>query len=205
MTKIRKIFKWAYRGKHWFSKQTRSSSSMSVLAFRTTHTMSVLAFRTTHTMGFFAKRRARLPKSDRFSHTLLLTITRLLFCLWTDPLWNWCYSLEKFNRRGWCVVLSTVHKVFRWPKFPQPSEWTNFPHATQCVSINEMMAKSFWRQYDINNLTPDYRKEKEESKETIALDVVTDSKNDKKWKEWLGICTQQENTGQASSNIVKYT
>ena len=61
-----------------------------------------------------------------------------------------------------------------------PTERVNeFPHATLCVSINEMMAKSFWRHYDINNLTQDYRKEKEESKETMALEVVTDSKNDK--------------------------
>ena len=42
-----------------------------------------------------------------------------------------------------------------------------------------MMAKSFWRHYDINNLTQDYRKEEEESKETMALEVVTDGKNDK--------------------------
>ena len=42
-----------------------------------------------------------------------------------------------------------------------------------------MMAKSFWRHYDINNLTQDYRKEKEESKETMALEGVTDGRNDK--------------------------
>ena len=41
------------------------------------------------------------------------------------------------------------------------------------------MAKSFWRHYDINNLTHDYRQEKEELKETMALEVVTDGKNDK--------------------------
>ena len=53
---------------------------------------------------------ARLPE-DRFSgHTLLVTITCLLFCLWTDPLWSCCYSLEKFNCRGWCVEQSAVHK-----------------------------------------------------------------------------------------------
>ena len=40
-----------------------------------------------------------------------------------------------------------------------------------------MMAKSFWRHYDINNLTQDYRKEKEESKETMVLEVVTGGKN----------------------------
>ena len=60
---------------------------------------------------------------------------------------------------------------------PQPSEWTNFPYATLCVWLNEMMAKSFWRHYNINNLMQDYRKE--EWKETIALEVVTDGKNDK--------------------------
>ena len=45
--------------------------------------------------------------------------------------------------------------------------------------LNKMMAKSFWRRYDINNLTQDYRKVKEESKETMALEVVTDGKNNK--------------------------
>ena len=42
-----------------------------------------------------------------------------------------------------------------------------------------MMAKSFWCHYDINNLTHDYRKEKEELKETMTLDVVTNGKKDK--------------------------
>ena len=37
----------------------------------------------------------------------------------------------------------------------------------------------FLRHYDINNLTQGYTKEKEESKETMALEVVTDGKNDK--------------------------
>ena len=41
-----------------------------------------------------------------------------------------------------------------------------------------MVGKSFWRHYDINNLTQQYRKEKEEWKETMALEVVTDGKND---------------------------
>ena len=48
-----------------------------------------------------------------------------------------------------------------------------------CVWLNELMAKAFWRHYDINHMTQDYRKEKEESKETMALEVVTDGKNDK--------------------------
>ena len=42
-----------------------------------------------------------------------------------------------------------------------------------------MTAKLFWRHYDINDLTQDYRKETEEWKETMALEVVTDGKNDK--------------------------
>ena len=45
-----------------------------------------------------------------------------------------------------------------------------YPHATLCVWLSEM-AKSFWRYYDINNLTQDYREEKEESKETMALEL----------------------------------
>ena len=42
-----------------------------------------------------------------------------------------------------------------------------------------MMTKSFSRHCDINNLTQDYRKVKEESKETMALEAVIDGKNDK--------------------------
>ena len=55
--------------------------------------------------------------------------------------------------QSWGLMRSIEYssQVFGWPKFPQPSEWTNFPHATLCVWLNEMM----------------------------ALEVVTDSKNDK--------------------------
>ena len=66
-----------------------------------------------------------------------------------------------------------IDKVFGWPKFLQPSEWTNFPHATLCVWLNDRMAKSVGRHDDINNLTQDYRKVKEESRETMAVEVVT--------------------------------
>ena len=52
-----------------------------------------------------------------------------------------------------------------------------FPPCYLCVWLNETMAKSFWRHYDINNLTQDYRKK--EAKETMALEVVTDGKNNK--------------------------
>ena len=38
---------------------------------------------------FVAERIAKLPKKDRFSQMPLVTITRLLFCLWTDPLWSY--------------------------------------------------------------------------------------------------------------------
>ena len=67
-----------------------------------------------------------------------------------------------------------------WVAEVPPTERVDeFPPCHLCVWLNEMMAKSFWRHYDINNLTQDYRKEKEESKETMALEVVTDGKNDK--------------------------
>ena len=42
MTKIRNIFKWADRGKHWTSKQTRFAKSKAVFTFRTTQTMVLL-------------------------------------------------------------------------------------------------------------------------------------------------------------------
>ena len=82
----------------------------------------------------------------------------------------WKNSIVGFE----CLVLSAVDKMFGWPKFTQPSEWTNFPHATLCVWLNERMAKSVGRHDDINNLTQDYRKVKEESRETMAVEVVTD-------------------------------
>ena len=144
------------------SKQTSSANSIRSLLF------------VQPTLWVFCQAISKAPKVGQVFPYATTTCLLFLFCLW-----SWSYSLEKFKRRGWCVVLSTVYKVFGWPKFPQPSEWTDFPHATLCVWLNEMMAKSFWRRYDINNLTQDYRKEKEESKETMALEVVTDGKNDK--------------------------
>ena len=39
--------------------------------------------------------------------------------------------------------------------------------------------KIIWHNYDINNLMQDYRKMKKKSNETMALEVVTDGKNDK--------------------------
>ena len=150
------------------SKQTRSASSMSVLTF------------VQPTLWFCCQVNSKAHKVGQvFPYTACNNHSCLLFSLWTDPFWSWCYSLEKFKYRGWCVVLSAVHKVFGWPKFPQLREWMNFPHATLCVWISEMMAKSFWCHYDITNLTQDYRKEKEQSKETMALEVVTGGKNNK--------------------------
>ena len=65
-----------------------------------------------------------------------------------------------------------------WVAEVPPTKWVDkFPPCHPCVWLNEMMAKSFWRHYDINNFTQDYRKEK--SKETMALEVVTDGTNDK--------------------------
>ena len=147
------------------------------------------------TLWFCCQANSRAPKVGQVFPYATCNNHSRLFCLWTDPLWSWCYSLEKFNCRGWCVVLSAVHKVFGWLKFPQPTKWTNFPHGTLCVWLNDMMAKLFWRHYDINNLTQE--KAKEELKETVALAVVTDGQNNKtkKTKNKLGICTQEENTG----------
>ena len=66
-----------------------------------------------------------------------------------------------------------------WVAEVPPTERVDeFPHATLCVWLNEMMTKSFWRHYDINNLTQDYRKEKEESKETMAPEEGTGGNND---------------------------
>ena len=62
---------------------------------------------------------------------------------------------------------------------PPTKRMDEFPPCHPYVWLNEMMAKSFWRHYDINNLTPDYRKVKEEWKKRMAVEVVTDGKNDK--------------------------
>ena len=61
MTKIRKIFKRADRGKHWTSKQTRSTNSMSVLAFRTTHTMFFVCL----LLLFFCQANSNVPKVEQ--------------------------------------------------------------------------------------------------------------------------------------------
>ncbi len=73
-------------------------------------------------------------------------------------------SIEYSSQGVWVAEVPPTKRVDEFPP---------------CVWLNEMMAKSFWRHYDINNLTQDYRKVKEESKETMALEVVTDGKNDK--------------------------
>ena len=67
-------------------------------------------------------------------------------------------------------------------KVPPSERVDEFLTATLCVWLNEMMAKSFWRHYNLNNLTQDYRNVKEVSKETMALEVVTDGNNDKTYK-----------------------
>ena len=77
-------------------------------------------------------------------------------------------SIEYSSQGVWVAEVPPTKRVDEFP-----------PFATLCVWLNEMMAKSFWRHYDINNLTQDYRKEKEEWKETMTVEVVTDGKNDK--------------------------
>jgi len=166
VTKTRRIFKWADRGKQWTSKQTKSANNILSLLF----VQPTLCF----CVVVFCRANSRATKVGQvFPHATCYNQSFVVLFV-DDPLWSWCYSLEEFSCRGWCVVLSAADKVFGWR-----SEWTNIPHATLCVWLNEMMTKPFWRHYDINNLTQDYRKQKEESKETMALEVVTDGKNDK--------------------------
>ena len=125
-TKINKLFK------HWTSKQTSSANNMSVLFIQPT-------------LWFCCQANSKAPKVGQvFPYVTCNNHSRLLFTLWIDPLWSWCYNLEKFNCRGWCVVLSAwcvvlsaVHKVFGWLKFPQLSEWLNFPQATLYAHTNK--------------------------------------------------------------------
>ena len=60
---------------------------------------------------FFCQANSKAPEVKQFFHTLLLTITRLLFCLWTDPVWSRCYSLEKFNCRSYYYYWSLLYSV----------------------------------------------------------------------------------------------
>ena len=69
--------------------------------------------------------------------------------------------------------------MFGWPKFPQSVHLSGQISPMPPYVFGLTIAKSFQHYYDINNLTHDGRKEKEEEKETIALEVVTDGKNDK--------------------------
>ena len=96
------------------------------------------------TLWFCCQANSKAPKVGQvFLYAACSNHSRLLFSLRTDPLWSWCYNLEKFNCRGWCVVLSAwcvvlsaVHKVVGWPKFSQLSEWLNFPQATLYAHTN---------------------------------------------------------------------
>ena len=79
----------------------------------------LLPFRTTHTIVLLPSELQASKTGHVFPYAAFTSRSRLLFSLWTDPLWSWCYGLEKFNCWGWWVVLSAVHKVFGWPQFPQ--------------------------------------------------------------------------------------
>ena len=77
-----------------------------------------------------------------------------------------------------CCIECSSQSV--WVAEVPPTEWVDeFPPAALCIWLNEMTAKSFSRHYDISSLVQDYRKGKEELKETMALEVVTDGKNNK--------------------------
>ena len=135
MTKIRKIFKWADRGKYWTSKQTRSANRIRSLLL----VQPTLWF-------LFCQANSKAPKVGQvFRHATCNNHSFVV--LFVDR------SIMKPM-----LQFVEVPKVFGWPKFPQPSEWTNFPHATLCVRLNKMMTKLFWCRYNINNLMQEYTK-----------------------------------------------
>ena len=70
MPELVRFFKWPALS----FKTNKICQQYSVLAFRTTHTIFFFFF-----FFFFAKRIARLPEKNRFSHTLLVTITLVCF------------------------------------------------------------------------------------------------------------------------------
>ena len=71
------------------------------------------------TLWFCCQANSKAPKVGQvFPYAACNNHSHLLLCLWSHPLWSWCYSLEKFSCRSWCVVLSAVYEVFGWPKFP---------------------------------------------------------------------------------------
>ena len=152
VTKTRKIFEWADRVKHWTSKQTRFANSVSALTFRTTHTI-----------WFCCQANSKAPKAGQVfpyatcnNHSFVI-----LFVDWSSM--KLMLQFGNFSCRGWCVVLSAVHKVFGCPKFPQASEWTNFPHAT--LVFRSM--KRWQNHFDVNNLTHNYRRVKNRRKQWL--------------------------------------
>ena len=76
-------------------------------------------------------------------------------------------SIEYSSQGVWVANVPPIKRV------------DEFPPCHPVFDSMKWWQKSFWRHYDINNLTQDYRKEKEEWKETMALEVVTGGKNDK--------------------------
>ena len=77
------------------------------------------------------------------------------------------HSIEYSSQGVWVAEVTPTERVEEFP-----------PCHPMCLAQwND--GKIIWRHYDINNLMQDYRKEKEESKETMPLEVVTDGKNDK--------------------------
>ena len=98
------------------------------------------------------------PNATCNNHSLVV-----LFVDWS--IMKLCYSLEKFNCRGWCRPLGRSS-----PNRASGRISPMLPYVFRSVK--------WWQNYfDVitisSNLMQDYRKVKEEWKETIALEVVT--------------------------------
>ena len=108
----------------WFWS-TSSTAVWLNIVLSTTHTH-------TYTLWFCCQANSKAPKIWQVSpYATCNSHSCLLFYLWTDTLWNWCYSLEKFNCRGGCVVLSAVHKA----EVPQTEQVDKFlPCHPMCLA-----------------------------------------------------------------------
>ena len=94
--------------------------------------MSVLTFRTTHT-SFCCQANSKAPKlvGQVFPYAACNNHSRLLFCFWTDPLWSWCYSFEKFNCKPGLIRSIECSSQGVWVAEVSPTERVDeFPHAT---------------------------------------------------------------------------
>ena len=72
------------------------------------------------TLWFCCQANSKAPKVGQvFPCATHNNHSRLLFCLWTDPLRSWCYSLEKFN----CSTECSSQGV--WVVKVPPTKWVD--------------------------------------------------------------------------------